>query len=313
MAQRAVPIELERSHLLRPRGKRPCRLPDSGRKASCSHVPMDFAAGPSLRTQHCRKPIDIPTRETVAFLASRLQFGAELVEVGCGEGHVASELSSRGYRVIGIDSDHDVIVRAQERGVSAVVASWPEFDSPPIDAIAFTRSLHHIGPLHQAVERACDLLLPTGSLFVEDFAFDQADEGTIQWFNEVLRSKQGAQLIYPVVGSFVTDLLCSRDPVALWQEHHNDDIHSMTAMSQAIAQYFVVRETLAIPYLYRYVVPVLPETPQAAAFVDEIFREEAHRGQKGQIVLIGRRIVASPSRRAAVHSLAADDAEVRGD
>ena len=242
-----------------------------------------------------RKPIDVPTRETVAFLASHLHFGAELVEVGCGEGHVASELSSRGYRVIGIDSDYDVIARAQERGVSAVVASWPDFENPPIDAVAFTRSLHHIDPLLEAVERARDLLLPTGTLFVEDFAFNQADEVTIQWFHEVLRSKKGAELIHPVAGSFVTDLLCSRDPVALWQEHHNHDIHSMTAMSQAIAQYFIIREALAIPYLYRYVVPVLPETPQAAAFVGEIFREEAHRGQKGQIVLVGRRIVASRS------------------
>lgn len=260
-----------------------------------------------------RKPIDVPTRETVAFLASHLHSRTELLEVGCGEGHVASELSSRGYRVIGIDADHDAIVRAQERGVRAFVASWPEFESPPIDAVAFTRSLHHIDPLLRAVERARDLLLPTGWLFVEDFAFDHADDGTIKWFHEVLRSKQGADLIYPVEGSFVTDLLCSRDPAALWREHHNHGIHSITAMSQAIAQYLVVRETSAIPYLYRYIVPVLPETPQAAAFVDEIFREEAQRGQRGQIVLIGRRIVASRSPEAAVHSPGADSEELRGD
>ncbi len=240
-----------------------------------------------------RKPIDVPTRETVAFLASRLNSGAEIVEVGCGEGHVAAELSSRGYRVIGLDSDCEVIARAQERGVRAVLASWPEFDSATIDAIAFTRSLHHIGPLHKAIERARELLPPTGLLLVEDFAFDQADGGTIHWFQEILRSPQAARLINPVAGAFVTDLLRSRDPIALWHEQHDHEIHSMTAMSQTIAEYFVVRETMAVPYLYRYLVPVLAETPQAATFIEGIFREEARLGQKEQIVLIGRRLVAS--------------------
>ena len=62
-------------------------------------------------------------------------------------------------------------------------------------------------------------------------------------------------------------------------------------MTQAIAEHFIIQETQQVPYLYRYLVPVLPETAQATAFVEEVVREEARLGECGAIVLIGRRIV----------------------
>ncbi len=237
------------------------------------------------------KPIDVPTRETVAFLASHLHLGAEVLEVGCGKGHVASELSSRGYRMIGVDSNPEVIAQAQKRGARAVVASWPEFDSPPVDAIAFTRSLHHISPLREAVRKARQLVRPAGSLLVEDFAFDEMNAATIQWFLDVLRSQSGAALIKAVAGEFVSNLLGSTDPEAVWRHSRVHELHSMAAMRQAIEEYFGVRETQSVPYLYRHLVPVLAETPDAAAFVEAVFQEEARLGQRGEIVLIGRRIV----------------------
>ncbi len=105
----------------------------------------------------------------MAFLASHLSIGADVLEVGCGEGHVAAALASHGHRLIAVDADLECVARAQERGVRAS-GSWPEFDSPPLDAIVFTRSLHHISPLDKAVERARELLRPMGSLLIEDFA-----------------------------------------------------------------------------------------------------------------------------------------------
>jgi len=247
----------------------------------------------SLNDITVKTPIDVPTRETVTFLASYLHCGAEILEVGCGEGHVASELSRRGYRLIGVDSDHDVIAQAQRRGIRAIVASWPEFDRPPVDAIAFTRSLHHINPLRKAVGRARELVRPKGLLFLEDFAFDEANKTTVQWFLDVLRSQRGAALINPVAGEFVTELLRSKDAEGVWHQSHDHGLHSMTAISRAIAEYFTVREMRSVPYLYRYLVPVLAETSAAAAFVEEVFREEAHLGERGNIVLVGRRIVGS--------------------
>ena len=61
------------------------------------------------------RPTDVPTRETLEFLISRLLVGAKVLEVGCGEGQLAWELLQRGYRVTGLDSDSEAIARAQAR------------------------------------------------------------------------------------------------------------------------------------------------------------------------------------------------------
>jgi SAM-dependent methyltransferase len=241
------------------------------------------------------QPTDVPTRETLMFLTSRIPVGAQILEIGCGEGQLAYELLRHGYRVTGLDSDPEVIARAQERGVPAVVGSWPEVGgSVSFDAIAFTRSLHHIIPLREAIGRARERLNPIGLLLIEDFAFDEANEATIDWFMKVLRSKKGTALINLVAGQLVTELLSSTDMMDTWHHNRGHDVHSIMTMNEAISERFVLRETQSVPYLYRYLTPVLAETLEAASFVNEVFRQETLSGQRGEVVLLGRRIVASP-------------------
>jgi SAM-dependent methyltransferase len=237
----------------------------------------------------------VPTRETLKFLISRLPVGARVLEVGCGEGQVACEFLQRGYRVTGLDSDSGAIAAAQARGVRAVVASWPKFDSSvSFDAIAFTRSLHHINPLRQAIVHARELLNPNGFLLIEDFALDDVNEATISWFVKVLRSTQGKALINPVADQLATVLLCATDMMQTWRDNRAHELHSFTAMNEAIVAQFVVLETQSAPYFYRYLIPVVPETSAAASFVDEVFQQETILGNRGEIVFLGRRIVASP-------------------
>jgi SAM-dependent methyltransferase len=241
-----------------------------------------------------KKPIDIPTRETAAFILSHLSAESEVLEIGCGDGEVADELSSHGHRVTGLDPEHDRVAKAQQRGVRAVVASWPEFDGSPVDAIAFTRSLHHINPLDGAVEKARELIKPTGLLLIEDFAFDETDHATVRWFVEILRSDEGKSQVEPVEGQLVTDLLATQDPMLVWQESHDQDLHSIDAIADAVSKQFIIEETKSVPYLYRYLIPVLPETVNAATFIEQVFRDEAAAGKRKEITLMGRRIVAKP-------------------
>jgi SAM-dependent methyltransferase len=238
------------------------------------------------------KPIDIPTQETADFIASRLSAGAEIIEVGCGEGHVASELTRRGFRVTGVDPDPAAIAQAQQRGVRAVVASWPELDSAKVDAVVFTRSLHHINPLRPAIAKALESLKPEGRVLIEDFAFDEASEATIEWFMKILRSPRATALVSPKSGHFIAGLLSAADPVAAWQSAHDHELHSISTMMEAVAERFTILETRALPYLYRYLIPTLPETPEAAAFVADVLRREEDLGAQGKIVLIGRRVAA---------------------
>ncbi len=213
--------------------------------------------------------------------------------MGCGEGHVAAELALRGYRLTGVDAEPESVVRAQERGVHAVSASWPDFDSPPLDAVVFTRSLHHINPLDQAVDRARELLRPMGCLLIEDFAFDEANEPTVIWLLKVLRSPQATAFIDPAAGGFAADLLGSNNPVAAWRDNHDHEVHTIAQMQRAIAVRFAISEAHSVPYLYRYLVPMLVKSAEAASFVDRVFREEMRLGEQAKLVLIGRRLVAS--------------------
>ena len=133
-----------------------------------------------------------------------------------------------------------------------------------------------------------------GLLLIEDFAFGETDARTLRWFLEILRSDKARLNVLPVEGQFVTDLLSAKDPTKAWHENHNRALHSITALVSAISKRFVIRETESVPYLYRYLVPVLPQTTTATAFVEQLLNEEAHLGKEGSILLMGRRIVATP-------------------
>lgn len=164
-----------------------------------------------------------------------------------------------------------------------------------MDAVVFTRSLHHITALDRAVGKSRELLRPTGVLLVEDFANDEVDEPTMRWFKEVLGTRTGRDLIDPAPSCLAADLLDASDPMSIWrQHHHRHEVHAGSAMARAIAEEFVVRETRSVPYLYRYLVPMLPATPEAALFVEEVLREEARLAADGTVKLIGRRVVGSP-------------------
>lgn len=234
------------------------------------------------------EPIDVATADTVAFVTKHLPRSAQLIEVGCGKGHVAQALSDRGYRVVGLDADSETVARAKERGAPVIQATWPEFESTPVDAIAFTRSLHHIGDLKRAVQKARDTLKPHGKLLVEDFAFDAADETTITWFIDVVRNQA---LVNASASDFVSELISSDDPAATWRQHHSHEIHSAEAMQRCIAEHFNIEDASSVPYLYRYLIPALPATSDAAAFLQRVLQDEAQRGRAGQIALIGRHIV----------------------
>lgn len=239
------------------------------------------------------KPVDVPTRETVAFVTSNSAPQATVLEIGCGEGDVASVLLNREYRVIGVDANSELVAQARKRGIPAVWASWPDFDCGMVDTVAFTRSLHHIDSLSRAIHKAREVLTERGVLLVEDFSFDEANETTITWFLEALRSPDGRALILPVRGELVTDLLEADDVGAVWRNSHHHGLHTISTMTEAIAKEFVLRDTWTVPYLYRYLVPVLPATRQATEFLEGILEEESNLGRRGDIVLIGRRIFAA--------------------
>jgi SAM-dependent methyltransferase len=245
-----------------------------------------------LRATTAIHPIDVPTLATVSFIESNVPNAGSILEIGCGSGYVAADLSKRGYKVAGVESDQDALTQARDRGVEVIDGSWPRISAERVDAVVFTRSLHHISPLPEAIMKIGDVLLPNGIVLVEDFAFDEVSASAINWLRSVVKSKKGQALISHNADLFITKLCSASNPLNAWHEDHDHELHTFGIMTTEIAQVFAIRGTQHVPYLYRYLVPILPDTPKAAAFIAEIYDEESYLGEKGTISLIGRRIVA---------------------
>ncbi len=238
-------------------------------------------------------PIGIPTRATVEFVVGRVSPGARILEIGCGAGHVAVALQRRCYRVTGVEVATAEIELARALGVEVIPARWPEGLFSPVDAIIFTRSLHHIPDLPAAVTRAREVLRDGGTLLVEDFALEAVDSPAIRWFLDVLRSKTARALLVAVPGEMVTRLLGSDHPEEEWKEAHHG-LHTASAIAGRIARQFSIHEAGEVAYLYRYLVPVLPQSAAAVKFLEEVLIDETRLGELRQLPLVGRRLVATP-------------------
>ena len=84
-------------------------------------------------------------------LSKILQFAdlrdQEVLEIGCGEGRITTQLVGKVKRLVAIDPDPAIIAEAKENteGVSLRIGSGEclEFSSDSFDVILFTLSLHH--------------------------------------------------------------------------------------------------------------------------------------------------------------------------
>ena len=72
-----------------------------------------------------RRPVDIATAETAAFLLEWLgDSHRRVLEVGAGDGHVAEVLGQRGHEVVAIDTDAESVARARARGEIGRAHVW---------------------------------------------------------------------------------------------------------------------------------------------------------------------------------------------
>lgn len=237
-------------------------------------------------------PIDIPTAAVAAFCAAWLPVGARVLEVGCGDGTLAATLNARGLRVTGLDADAQAVAAAQARGVAAQRCDWPDYAGAPVDAVAFTRSLHHIAPLDAAVARAHDMLVPDGVLLLDDFAHEAADARTLGWFATTVRRAPAEAPLAPLPHAFATLARTSTTPLDDWRARHADHVHPFAAMTTALAAHFDNVQVDAVPYLYRYLVQVLPATATAAAWTAQVLDAETRGIAAGTLTALGRRLVA---------------------
>lgn len=156
---------------------------------------------------------------------------ARILEVGCGRGALAEALIARGWQLTGIEPDPDAAVLARARGVPIRPVRLADSEPDRVDAVLFTRSLHHVDDLDVAVRAAADRLVAGGTLILEEFdrqRCDPAGAAFVYDTTEVLAAAGAAQLGEGVGGT----------PWERWQADRGEDaehpLHTGAAMLAAV-------------------------------------------------------------------------------
>jgi SAM-dependent methyltransferase len=220
-----------------------------------------------------------------------LQCG-RILEVGCGTGELAACLVHDGFDVTAIDIDQQSVDAACCLGVDARLAEWPHFNDGDYDAVLFTRSLHHIKPLSQAVLSGAGCLRHGGRIIVEDFAHDSADERTLRWFVSVSRIVEASGLLLNRDGLF-DELLSSNSPAVAWRNHHPDDLNTATEIAAALERTMRGLSTETAPYIFRYFARALGNIDRRDGLIRELCEQEKALIYDGTIAPIGRRFIAT--------------------
>jgi SAM-dependent methyltransferase len=237
-------------------------------------------------------PREIPLAETLAFLRShRTEPPARVLEVGCGDGEFANRLRLGGYEVVAIDESTKAVAKAQALGVDARLARWPAFQDDPFDVVLFTRSLHHIFPLDEAVAQAGKLLRPGGRLLIEDFAYQEMTTPSAEWLRGVLSLLDAAGFLSWDRGPLGVGFLQADDALAAWHAARHHEIHRASAIEFSLRSTFPRVEAVAAPYLYRYVCTLLKNEAAGYPVGLRVLDWERRIGFHRETPLIGRRYV----------------------
>jgi ubiquinone/menaquinone biosynthesis C-methylase UbiE len=127
--------------------------------------------------------------------------GLTVIDVGCGPGNNARELSAHGASVMAIEPDP---IQADKNrvappipGVTFVEARAEELPIPEksVDGVFFFRSLHHVpvARMDAAIEKAASALKPGGFLFVAEPAMTGTHFAVMRPFHDETRVRTEAQ------------------------------------------------------------------------------------------------------------------------
>ena len=223
------------------------------------------------------------TRYTGDFVRRHLAAGArDVLEVGCGAGELAEQLQLGGLRVLAVDSDPSCVGLARQRGVEAQPATWPADLERKFDAVLFTRSLHHIHPLDEAVATAVSALRPGGVLIVEDFRAEGGSDRSSGWFRGLVR-------LLAATGAFCEEFDLEHTLAKLDVRHEEHELHSSVAIGEALRRRGTVEEGDSASY-FRYVEANLRSSAAAEAFLEH----ELELISAGAIDPLGKRFVLAP-------------------
>jgi SAM-dependent methyltransferase len=181
-----------------------------------------------------------------------------VLEVGAGEGELAAALAAAGYVVTAIDPE--------PRGGDVHGVALADLRAEPgtFEAAVAIRSLHHVHPLAQSLERLADVLRPGAALVIDEMDVVAFDRRAADWW---LRQQAALGRARDVSPQQLVD-------------EHRAHLHPLDAIVAALAAWFDLGAAVRGPWLYRW-------------DLGDAFRDEEERLiSAGQLPAVGARFVA---------------------
>ncbi len=234
---------------------------------------------------------EIALRYTCDFVRAELGARRRILEVGCGGGELAAALLRDHRQVLAVDVSEEAVREARGRGVAAECCDFVRFaPARSFEAVLFTRSLHHIHPLEDAIARAFELLEPGGLVLMEDFDHAAMDHDTARWLHSAAEALRIAAIAE--AGEFPD--LADLEPLEHWRREHAEEppLHSGPQMAAAVRARFGTVRQMRCCYLFRNLIADLRESPGEHAIAARLLEWETSLIEHNRIAAIGFRLVA---------------------
>lgn len=247
------------------------------------------------RSPSVSEPLPASATAIASWVLEQLPPSPTILEVGAGDGAMASILSDRGARVIAIEPNADRAKACIERGITCICASYPDclsqIQHSDFDAVFFGRVLHHIEDLDGALVGAKRLLNAQGILIADEFAWEDASPKMAAWIHGLI----SVGLALEVVPADIWDVTLG--PEDCWAKVHTDHgVHTGHTMMQALAVHFELLTEERVPYMFRNLEGYLAGSEIMADAAESLYRIESRLISEGEIEALGLRIVARPKK-----------------
>jgi SAM-dependent methyltransferase len=172
--------------------------------------------------------------DVVAFVRASLPPApARVLEVGAGDGELASVLVAAGYDVLAIDP------ASEGDGVEPVALLDVDAPDGSFDAAVAVVSLHHVEPLAESAARLAALVRPGGRLVVDEIDFWALDERAVRWWL-ARRAEAGEEH--------------DADPAEMIADVRGH-MHSLARVRAALAPHFALGAPVRGSYMHRWSLP----------------------------------------------------------
>lgn len=173
-------------------------------------------------------------RDVHAFVRSALPDPpARVLEVGAGEGELATALRDAGYDVLAIDPV------GERPGVVATPLHRLGEPAASFDAAVAVVSLHHVEPLADSCARLGELVRAGGRLVIDEFDVARFDARAARWW---LQQRQA-------LGDDGHEH--AHDPVTLGADLR-EHLHPVARLRAELEPWFALGEPVPGPYLHRW-------------------------------------------------------------